>query len=386
MHTSDLQLTPEEARGEPSRRQLRAEHRDRSGAGVRRSSAWERRSHLGEVSPAKTRTLAQKRERLCRLDASSKKTRRPTRMLLAGGAVCAAPARGTSRPSSRQLRPCAPLRAMQPARTAGVVSQRHAVRVTCQAAKGITNAVSPISDTSSWAELQQHAKTPMPHLRQLLNDEKRCSSMFVSFDGITLDYSRQVGPKRRAMGSATGSRSRLVAFSWRQCTHSIEGAPLTSISPCELRPALAPPLNNRPVYCPSVPPRRRCASSRSSQTRPSSRRRSQTCSRGSTSTLLRTELCVPSRAAFTEGRATNRSTQRIADRSIAAPSGWADARSGALPFQKMGVLVSACSGISGAIWARRSREIDACARVARRCSTAPCVLRAPTCTTRAGRM
>lgn len=118
--------------------------------------------------------------------------------LAPSAAAYAAPARAHQR-ASRQLKPLVPLRAMQPAKPVSASSPRQAARVTCQAAgpQSITHAVSPISDTSAWAELQQHAKAPMPHLRQLLNDEKRCESMFSTFDGITLDYSRQVRLRRQ---------------------------------------------------------------------------------------------------------------------------------------------------------------------------------------------
>ena len=65
------------------------------------------------------------------------------------------------------------------------------VRASAAASDKITSAVSPISDTPAWAALAAHAKRPMPHLKQLLADEKRCESMFVSHDGMLLDYSRQ---------------------------------------------------------------------------------------------------------------------------------------------------------------------------------------------------
>ena len=65
-------------------------------------------------------------------------------------------------------------------------------------ADSITYAVSPISDSPAWDALATHAKRPMPHLRQLLADEKRCSDMFVKHDGMLLDYSRQAGGPRPA--------------------------------------------------------------------------------------------------------------------------------------------------------------------------------------------
>lgn len=132
-------------------------------------------------------------------------------VIAAASVAYAAPTRA-SRPAPRQLRPLVPLRPMQPAKPAGVATTRQGSRVTCQpaAATGITHAVSPISDSSAWADLQKHARGPMPHLRQLLSDDKRCEKMFLSFDGITLDYSRQVRQKatmRRVHRAAEGVSS-----------------------------------------------------------------------------------------------------------------------------------------------------------------------------------
>ena len=49
-----------------------------------------------------------------------------------------------------------------------------------------------VSDTRAWEALIAHAKQPMAHLKQLMADERRCESMFVSHDGLLMDYSRQV--------------------------------------------------------------------------------------------------------------------------------------------------------------------------------------------------
>lgn len=123
---------------------------------------------------------------------------------MALSAVYSAPTRRVQAPRVQQLRPLVPLRAMQPARPVDTTSRQSSVRVTCQAATGknLATAVSPISDTSAWTDLQKHQKAQMPHLRQLMSDEKRCSSMFVSFDGITLDYSRQVWLQQAPMRSS----------------------------------------------------------------------------------------------------------------------------------------------------------------------------------------
>ncbi|QCD94982.1 glucose-6-phosphate isomerase, cytosolic-like [Vigna unguiculata] len=50
-----------------------------------------------------------------------------------------------------------------------------------------------ISDTQPWKELQAHAvDVKKTHLRDLLSNEERSRSMVVEFDGILLDYSRQL--------------------------------------------------------------------------------------------------------------------------------------------------------------------------------------------------
>ncbi|KOM27062.1 hypothetical protein LR48_Vigan393s000600 [Vigna angularis] len=50
-----------------------------------------------------------------------------------------------------------------------------------------------ICDTQPWKELEAHAvDVKKTHLRDLLSDEERSRSMVVEFDGILLDYSRQL--------------------------------------------------------------------------------------------------------------------------------------------------------------------------------------------------
>ncbi|XP_047180533.1 glucose-6-phosphate isomerase, cytosolic [Vigna umbellata] len=49
-----------------------------------------------------------------------------------------------------------------------------------------------ISDTQPWKDLKAHVEDiKKTHLRDLLTDDKRCQSMFLEFDDILLDYSRQ---------------------------------------------------------------------------------------------------------------------------------------------------------------------------------------------------
>lgn len=49
-----------------------------------------------------------------------------------------------------------------------------------------------ICDTEPWKDLKVHAEgIKRTHLRDLMNDSKRCQSMMVEFDGLLLDYSRQ---------------------------------------------------------------------------------------------------------------------------------------------------------------------------------------------------
>lgn len=49
-----------------------------------------------------------------------------------------------------------------------------------------------ICDTEPWKELKAHVDDiKKTHLRDLLNDEGRCRSMMVEFDGTLLDYARQ---------------------------------------------------------------------------------------------------------------------------------------------------------------------------------------------------
>jgi len=50
--------------------------------------------------------------------------------------------------------------------------------------------------TPEWASLVSHVKTIEGlHLRDLMKDEERCSALSTEFDGITLDYSRQLVTK-----------------------------------------------------------------------------------------------------------------------------------------------------------------------------------------------
>lgn len=49
-----------------------------------------------------------------------------------------------------------------------------------------------ICNTEPWADLKAHVESiKKTHLRDLMNDEERCKSMIVEFDGMVLDYSRQ---------------------------------------------------------------------------------------------------------------------------------------------------------------------------------------------------
>ncbi|KAI7731282.1 hypothetical protein M8C21_002558 [Ambrosia artemisiifolia] len=49
-----------------------------------------------------------------------------------------------------------------------------------------------ISDTAPWKDLKAHVgEIDKTHLRDLMSDTERCSSMMLEFDGIFLDYSRQ---------------------------------------------------------------------------------------------------------------------------------------------------------------------------------------------------
>lgn len=49
-----------------------------------------------------------------------------------------------------------------------------------------------VSDTSEWKALEKHAEyIQTTHLRNLLQDVKRCDTMFATHDGVYLDYSRQ---------------------------------------------------------------------------------------------------------------------------------------------------------------------------------------------------
>src|SRR4051794_11470444 len=51
-----------------------------------------------------------------------------------------------------------------------------------------------ISSTPAWHALEAHASSAavaQAHLRALLQDPARCSSLQAEFDGILLDYSRQ---------------------------------------------------------------------------------------------------------------------------------------------------------------------------------------------------
>lgn len=49
-----------------------------------------------------------------------------------------------------------------------------------------------VSSTPEWRRLEQHAKEiEQTHLRDLLQDEARCSELFAEHDGVYLDYCRQ---------------------------------------------------------------------------------------------------------------------------------------------------------------------------------------------------
>nr|CAD1816977.1 unnamed protein product [Ananas comosus var. bracteatus] len=49
-----------------------------------------------------------------------------------------------------------------------------------------------ICDTEQWNDLKGHvSEIQKTHLRDLMNDDDRCQSMMVKYDGIILDYSRQ---------------------------------------------------------------------------------------------------------------------------------------------------------------------------------------------------
>jgi len=62
-----------------------------------------------------------------------------------------------------------------------------------------------MSQTDSWRLLRSHAEEPgeIPHLRELLADDKRCEKLFLEYDGIMLDYTRQA----RADGVSRALRS-----------------------------------------------------------------------------------------------------------------------------------------------------------------------------------
>ncbi|PSR99688.1 Glucose-6-phosphate isomerase, partial [Actinidia chinensis var. chinensis] len=50
-----------------------------------------------------------------------------------------------------------------------------------------------ICDTEQWKDLKAHVDDiKMTHLRELMGDAERCKSMMVEFDGMLLDYSRQL--------------------------------------------------------------------------------------------------------------------------------------------------------------------------------------------------
>ena len=50
-----------------------------------------------------------------------------------------------------------------------------------------------IAKSATWKALKEHAKDMQKeHLREMMLDEKRCSSMLAEFDNIVLDYSRQL--------------------------------------------------------------------------------------------------------------------------------------------------------------------------------------------------
>ena len=48
-----------------------------------------------------------------------------------------------------------------------------------------------IWETPEWAALTQHAQSPMPHLRDLLQDDSRNASLVAAVPGVHLDFSRQ---------------------------------------------------------------------------------------------------------------------------------------------------------------------------------------------------
>lgn len=58
--------------------------------------------------------------------------------------------------------------------------------------RSIMNRPKLVSESSQWKRLQRHSEhMKSQHLRELLMDEARCDSMYATFDGIYLDYSRQ---------------------------------------------------------------------------------------------------------------------------------------------------------------------------------------------------
>lgn len=68
-----------------------------------------------------------------------------------------------------------------------------------------------MSQTDSWRLLRAHADEPgeIPHLRELLSDNTRCEKLFAEYDGIVMDYTRQVG-KRGAAGTRACALTRNV--------------------------------------------------------------------------------------------------------------------------------------------------------------------------------
>mmetsp|Transcript_9973 Transcript_9973/g.13867 ORF Transcript_9973/g.13867 Transcript_9973/m.13867 type:complete len:680 (-) Transcript_9973:413-2452(-) len=48
-----------------------------------------------------------------------------------------------------------------------------------------------IADSKEYQALLHHAATPMPHLRELIQDEKRCDKLVAETNGVFMDFSRQ---------------------------------------------------------------------------------------------------------------------------------------------------------------------------------------------------
>ncbi|HEX3132995.1 MAG TPA: glucose-6-phosphate isomerase, partial [Planctomycetota bacterium] len=87
----------------------------------------------------------------------------------------------------------------------------------------------PIAATAAWNDLVNHAATIKDtHLRDLLQDGKRCAALTTEFDGIVLDQSRQnATPETKRLlldlASAAGLPGKLKAMVSGQKINSSEG-------------------------------------------------------------------------------------------------------------------------------------------------------------------